>query len=290
MSSFLEIFERREKKYLLSVKDCEKLLGLAGGRLQHGEFFDTDVCSLYYDTSESTLINRSLESPVYKEKLRVRSYGVPISNSLVFIELKKKFKGVVYKRRVGCSLTAARAYLMGASYADAVRRYPLQDEQLQQHALSPASLQTVREIDFMRQRYGVLSPAMLICSRRLSFVSDDVEAPLRVTFDQDILWRDTDLDLQDGIGGNRIISADELLMEVKCAGAYPLWFTHLLDGLDAYPESFSKYGNAYRIQQGALSAPAAARDHRYATAPTIYRQGAAPQHVGVGVEKGIHCA
>lgn len=52
----------------------------AGG---NGSLYEKDaygaytICNIYYDTGDWRLIRKSLEKTVYKEKLRIRSYGVP---------------------------------------------------------------------------------------------------------------------------------------------------------------------------------------------------------------------
>ncbi|NTU90148.1 MAG: polyphosphate polymerase domain-containing protein, partial [Actinobacteria bacterium] len=167
------------------------------------------------------------------------------SDTIVFVEIKKKFKGVVYKRRVAMTYAAAKVYLSGVGFLDACALHPAFDAS--GHVIEPSSarVQISREIDWMRARYIGLEPAMFIsCEREAYFCLDDEN--LRITFDKDILWRDEGLDFAFGAGGHPMLSGDERIMEIKCAGPFPLWLTHLLSELKVYPNSFSKYGNAHK--------------------------------------------
>ena len=229
------IFERVEKKYLASPEQCRAFLELAEGRLLPDRFAEYTICNLYYDTDGYDLIRTSLDKPVYKEKLRLRCYGVPEDDSPVFVELKKKYKGVVYKRRVRMPLGIAEGYLAGTC--------------------PPAEPgQITREIDWFRSRYPGLAPAMYLSYERKAFCGRE-DSGLRITFDRRILWRRDTLDLTAGPGGSPLLAPDELLMEVKCPGAMPLWLAEALSELAIWPSTFSKYGNAYK--ESLLTAEAA---------------------------------
>lgn len=224
-NNYSYLFERTEIKYLLSAGQYRRL------REALDEFTGPDrypfgsIASLYFDTPDHRLIRASLNKPVYKEKLRLRSYGVPGPDSLVFAELKKKYQGIVYKRRVGMSLADGMSYLGGERQ-------------------SPAPCQISREIDWMLRHYGNLAPSMHISCDRTSLVG--IEDPgLRITFDKNILWRDSGLFLDCGAWGAALLKPGWRLMEVKLAGAMPLWLSRLLDRFGIYPVSFSKYGSAY---------------------------------------------
>ena len=162
---------------------------------------------------------------MYKEKLRLRSYGVPGPEGEVFVELKKKFRGVVYKRRVQLGAAEAEAYLAG-------RSHPAGDGQI------------LREIDFFLQTHPV-SPKVFIACEREAWVDRD-EPELRFTFDRNLRWRDTDLSLTAGSAGEPLLKQGEVLMEIKIPEAAPLWLAHLLSELEVFPTSFSKYGTCYR--------------------------------------------
>ncbi len=225
MQETILTFKRYEKKYLLSARKFELLWERLREHLVPDLFHRSTVCSIYYDSDDFSLIRHSLEKPVYKEKLRLRSYNVPGPDGEVFVELKKKYKGVVYKRRVRMSAVEAERYLAGQSR-------PTEDGQI------------LREIDFFLQTHEVSPKAFIACERE-AWV-DREEPELRITFDRNLRWRDTDLHLTAGSGGESLLPDGEVLMEIKIPGAAPLWLAHLLSELEIFPTSFSKYGTCYR--------------------------------------------
>jgi len=218
-------FKRYEKKYLLSAEKYALLMERLEEHIKPDRFFHSTVCSIYYDTENFELIRHSIEKPVYKEKLRVRSYNVPEEDGQVFVELKKKFKGIVYKRRVTMSAREARDYLAGLRPA-------------------PADNQTTRELDWVLKSYS-LRPKVYIACDRYAYVAKEDEN-LRLTFDRDIRWRETELELPLGCHGESILKDGQVLMEIKIPGAAPLWLARLLSELGIFPQSFSKYGTCYQ--------------------------------------------
>lgn len=207
MTSYCEVFQRKEKKYRLSAHQYQQMLDALCGHMELDAFGETKITSLYYDTPERLLIARSIEKPLYKEKLRVRRYGgevpgdtgdVSASESApcerderVFIEIKKKYKGIVYKRRVCCSSRAARAYLAGMPYEQACSAYPLSDSAQARESISSRSVQISHEIDQFCERYDDLEPSVLItCMRSAYKPLDASEGELRITFDADLAYRD----------------------------------------------------------------------------------------------------
>lgn len=218
-------FERYEKKYLITPDQQARILSAARPYMKEDEYGRYSICNVYYDTDDFSLIRASLEKPVYKEKLRVRSYGVPADDDRVFVEIKKKCGGVVYKRRVVMMAMDAPGYLSGDA------------------ALSPGG-QISREIDYF-QSFHRTAPQVFIGYDRTAMGGIENEA-LRVTFDTNIRWRDSMLDLRSGDGGMLILPQDTVLMEIKIPGAMPLWLTRLLSSMSVFPTSFSKYGECYR--------------------------------------------
>ena len=218
-------FKRFEKKYLLSPQKFALLWSELEPHLTPDLYFRSTVCSIYYDSDDYALIRHSLEQPVYKEKLRLRSYGVPGPEDPVFVELKKKFRGVVYKRRVQLGADAARDYLAGKSRPE-------------------SEGQILREIDYFLQFNRVSPKAFIACEREAWVDREDPE--LRITFDRDLRWRDTELDLTAGSRGEPLLDEGEVLMEIKIPQAAPLWLAHLLSELEVFPTGFSKYGTCYR--------------------------------------------
>jgi len=220
------IFKRVEKKYRISTAQKDKLLAMISDKLVPDEYGKSTVCSLYLDTPSYLLIRNSIEAKTYKEKLRLRSYGVPTGDTRVFLEIKKKFDGVVYKRRVSMSLDAAKEYINGGE--------------------SPIKSQIMSEIDYAMSFYGHPKPSILVAYEREAFyVKDDPN--VRLTFDSNIRYRNEELFLEKGNHGNRIMPEGELILEIKTSGAMPLWLSSALCELGIFPSSFSKCGNAYRI-------------------------------------------
>ena len=203
-------FKRFEKKYLLDIEQYESLLSRI---------------NVYYDTDNYKIIRKSLDKPVYKEKLRVRSYGTPNDQGDIFFELKKKFKKEVFKRRVTLKSKALESYFSRGVMPD-------------------VSHQVMKEIGWFMQMHQP-EPKIYIAYERAAFFGKS-DSSLRITFDQNIRFRQDNLSLRAGDYGTRILDKTQVLMEIKVCGAMPLWLSHALDALALYPTSFSKYGYCYK--------------------------------------------
>lgn len=230
--AYQNIFKRYELKYLLTKSQKERIVNEMKQYMKPDEYGKSTICNIYFDTSDHILIRRSLEKKVYKEKLRVRSYGPTHPTGEVFVELKKKYRSVVYKRRICLSEQEAMNYLC------------------QREGLSIQN-QITHEIDYACQFYQNIQPSMYIAYQREAYYGLN-DYDLRITFDENVLWRDYDLSLQSDVYGEAILKDDLVLMEVKIAKAMPLWLTKLLSDNKLYKTSFSKYGNAYlnMLKQG----------------------------------------
>ena len=199
-------FERYEKKYCLTLSQQRFLLERMMPYMRKDEYGEYTICNIYYDTDDFRLIRASLEKPIYKEKLRVRSYGVPQADGRVFVELKKKFDGVVYKRRITTDIQNVEPFLSGE----------LPSENFGQIG---------REIGYFQSFYQTV-PKVFIGYDRLAFAGID-DPQLRITFDTNLRWRDTDVNLRLGDHGAPIaLPCGDVLMEVKIPGACPLWLCH----------------------------------------------------------------
>lgn len=220
------IFQRHEVKYLVDSRQraiLEQAFRMHMVPDPHGE---STICNIYYDTPDFLLIRTSLEKPVYKEKLRMRSYGRVKGEQGVFLELKKKYKGVVYKRRIDLPQWQAQAYMDG--------RIDL-----------PGDSQIGREIDWFCHFYEDLQPAVYLCYDRSAYFSAE-DPNLRATFDKNICWRREDMDLTAPTGGQHLLLPRQSLFEVKTASAIPLWLVEALEAGQVRQASFSKYGEAYK--------------------------------------------
>ena len=219
------VFERYELKYLLTLDQKEKILTAMQPYMQLDQYGRTTIRNIYLDTENYRLIRHSIEKPAYKEKLRIRSYKQVHPDSPVFVELKKKYKHIVYKRRISIPEQQAMDWVCGGSRC-------------------PQQTQISAEIDYFLQYYGDLRPAVFLSYEREAFYSllgDD----FRVTFDDNILCRQEELSLRNDVWGTPLLENDRVLMEIKCSGAIPLWMVHALSDQHIYKTSFSKYGTAY---------------------------------------------
>lgn len=244
------IFKRFEIKYMIDEAVFEKLMEVMDGYMIADEHGRSTVCSLYYDTPKHLLIRRSLEHPIYKEKLRLRSYGVAEPSDTVFVELKKKFCSVVYKRRIAMKYDKALSYLAGnGQVADSkIAGSKIADSKIVGSQIAESQItdsQIASEINYALKIYENLAPAVLLSYEREAFYARN-NHEFRVTFDRNILWRDYDLSLDKGIYGTPILADPKVLMEVKTDGAIPGWMVDFLTQNKLYKTSFSKYGTAYR--------------------------------------------
>lgn len=220
------VFKRYEIKYLLDRKQRDKVLKAMEPYMEMDGYGHSTIRNIYYDTDHFRLARRSLEKPVYKEKLRVRSYRAAGPEDRVFVELKKKYDGVVYKRRFDIPEAQAGEYLSGRA--------------------APGQTQITREIDYFLRFYETLAPKVFLSYEREAYYTKE-PSDFRVTFDENILWRETDLSLRRGIYGENILQPGQTLMEIKTPGSIPLWMVKTLSEEGIRQTSFSKYGHAYEI-------------------------------------------
>ncbi|MBR5933829.1 MAG: polyphosphate polymerase domain-containing protein [Treponema sp.] len=229
----IEIFNRVELKYILTQDDVDNLIPLLSEKM-NSDAYNPDgktypVSNVYFDTDSDELIIKSLEKPVYKEKLRLRSYGqVKDKNETVFLEIKKKFDGVVYKRRSLFTLETARQFLKDGTVPDN----------------DMVNRQVLFEIKDLMKRYD-LKPKVYISYDRLAFFGKE-DDDFRLTLDKNILTRREDLFLDSPVYGNSLLKEGEWLMEAKAFKTFPLWFAQFLSKRKIYNTSFSKYGSEYR--------------------------------------------
>lgn len=222
MEKITYTFTRIEKKYLINKKQYLKLIEALSSYMQLDEYGKTTICNLYYDTIDDILIKKSLEKPIFKEKLRIRSYGLPKKEDRVFIEIKKKYKGVVYKRRVSMLLNEAEAFLNSG--------------------ISKKNNQTINEISYFFKKYNLIPRLILIYERCSYFFLNNND--LRLTIDENIRSRRNNLNLDNSIQGESLLK-DTYLLELKVQSSFPLWLSKILSDLNILPTSFSKYGAVY---------------------------------------------
>ncbi len=224
--AYQAVFKRYEIKYMLTVEQKAKVLEAMEPYMALDKYGRTTIRNIYFDTDNYRLIRRSLEKPTYKEKLRIRSYQTATHDSPVFVELKKKYDRVVYKRRTSMPELEAMAWVCNGER-------PSKESQI------------TREIDYVLRFYGDLRPAVFLSYEREAFFAKD-GGDFRVTFDENILCRQNDLSLCSEPYGENILEEGKTLMEIKCSGGMPLWMVHTLSEQGIFNSSFSKYGVAYQ--------------------------------------------
>lgn len=220
-----QIFCRVEQKFPISADKRYRLERLIRDRIVPDKYPRGTICNLYFDTPNFLMIRNSIDAENYKEKLRLRSYGIPSDDGRVFLELKKKYDGVVYKRREIMTYSEAKEYINTRK--------------------TPKDTQIMREIDYVMDTYEGLAPAAFLSYDREAFVGA-MDSSVRITFDSNIIYRFDDVTLEGGIYGNTILPPDMYIMEIKVLGAIPMWLVKELSACEIYKGSFSKYGTAYK--------------------------------------------
>jgi len=228
MSKVRYNFQRVEKKYLLEQNQYDIFYNRIKNKMNSDAYGIYSIYNIYFDTDNYQLIRESIEKPDFKEKLRLRSYGMPKENDTVFLEIKRKYNGIVYKRRAALSYSQAMEYLNSNK--------------------DNADNQIFKEIDYFFKFYK-LKPKVFLSYDRTALYCIEDEA-LRITFDTGIKSRDYDVDLTKKNSGENLLESGQVLMEIKSEKAMPLWLVEILSELKIYPNSFSKYGKAYeKIQK-----------------------------------------
>lgn len=270
----MNTFKRMEKKTTMRLCDVPAFLERILPRMEYdshnvnGEPYM--ISNIYFDDVNDNVIRTSVTLPKYKEKLRLRSYGVPTADTMVFLELKKKLYGVGTKRRAKLLLRDAETYLAtgvhpkGPPYIgeQVLREIDSVGTKCRPKSLSrdaetylptgvhPEGLpyideQVLREIDYYRSHETVVPRIYVSYLRRAFFAKDDPS--FRVTLDSDILTRRYDLDLTLGRYGEPVLSPGKLVLEVKFAGAVPLWFCRVMSDFDLSFHTFSKCGTDFKL-------------------------------------------
>lgn len=220
-------FQRVEEKYLLTQIQKEELLKKIDPYIEKDKFFESKIHNIYFDTEDNDLIIHSLDKPVFKDKFRVRSYGIPTLEDDVFLELKTKYKGVVGKRRVKMKLREFYHYM-------------------NHHKINTNS-QILKEIDYYFHYYK-LKPAIYIAYDRLSYQGKG-DKNLRITFDTNLRSRRDSLRFEKDEKLTPYFKGNYYIMEIKTVGSMPLWLVRVLSEMNITPTSFSKYGKIYEKEK-----------------------------------------
>ena len=221
------VMKRFELKYLISPEQADFFRERIKGHMEPDAFGKTSIASLYYDTPDYRLIRTSIEKPPFKEKIRLRSYGLATDSSPVFLELKRKSEGIVYKRRVQSTLPLVKRFFDGLGDIC-------------------AGGQINREIVYFRDYYKTLVPACLIIYDRTAYFEPGGD--LRLTIDEAPRYRTKDLDLKTSMEGTLLLPPGYSVLEIKVQQAMPLWLASILSDGKIRRASFSKVGEAYKQQ------------------------------------------
>ena len=229
------VFKRYEIKYLISREQKQAILEAMAPYMRLDEYGKTTIRNIYYDTDDYILARHSIAKPDFKEKIRIRSYKKANEKSEVFVELKRKFDHVVYKRRIALPEGDAMKWMAGS------RSIEIEEE------CKAASTQVTDEIEYFCSLYPGLKPTVFLSYDREAYKMND-GSDFRVTFDSNIRSRDYDISLESEAYGTDLLDENKVLMELKCSGGIPLWMTEALSAGHIYKTSFSKYGTAYQTQ------------------------------------------
>lgn len=213
--TYTETFERVEHKYLLTKKQANKLFDLIQDHIEPDVYPRYTLYNIYYDSDDFQMISKSIEGPQYKEKLRVRSYGEVDEDGFIYLEMKKKYDGIVYKRRI----------------------------QIPSVTETANSFQIKKELAYMKDFYQA-DKKVFIAYDRVAYAGIH-ESDVRITFDTNIRYRFDHLKLSDVYEDKYLLNDDQVLLEIKVMNRYPLWLTHALSFLKLTRTSFSKYGTIY---------------------------------------------
>lgn len=230
----IEVFNRREVKYMLNDDEKDALLSIIFDYMNPDPFNKGGktyaISNLYLDTSADELIIKSLEKPAFKEKIRLRSYGQVNLTDKVFLESKKKYLGVVNKRRTNFILSDVYNYF--------------ETKRIPENPSVKMNRQVMREIDYIMHFYPI-KPKVFISYDRLAFFEKN-NSDFRLTIDTNIRTRREDLRLDSPAYGEQLLERGQWLMEAKAFKAFPLWFVHFLSRRRIFSTSFSKYGAEYK--------------------------------------------
>ena len=223
ISSPITVMQRYELKYILNKDQLTYLKTAIASHMKLDEYGRTSIMSIYYDTADYRLVRASIEKPEFKEKLRLRSYGLANKDSKVFLELKRKVAGIVYKRRLALTEDAANEFFSNHYDIDS---------------------QIGLEISYFKKYYQELNPAFLIIYDREAY--KEIDGDLRLTIDENPRYRTNNLNLHTSLDGESLLPEGSAILEIKIQQAFPLWLSNILAKGKIYKSSFSKVGEAYK--------------------------------------------
>lgn len=226
-----EVFNRNELKYIVKSNVQKDLVAALKPYMCMDEFGDEEgfysISNIYYDTHDYYFYQQNINRDVFRQKLRLRAYGKASLEDTVFLEIKKKYKGVVYKRRTLMKLKDAYRFLEPSVKLEDLKNFDNSNPQI------------LREIYFLKTFYK-LEPKMVLSYDRQAFQGIN-DPEVRVTFDRSLRSRNYDLRIEHGSYGANFVDNGMMLMEVKVGASVPLWLVRILNEFSCRRQRFSKY-------------------------------------------------
>ena len=226
MKETTNFMRRYELKFTLNKSQLEFFVNRINDYMEVDKYGLTSIASIYFDTPNYSLINRSIEKPEYKEKIRLRSYGLASKDSTLYLEIKRKLNGIVYKRRIPVKEDEAfnLIYLKGTG----------KDGQVD------------KEVEEFIKKYPLLRPQYLVIYDRVAYYQKDSD--IRITIDKNPRYRTNYLNLHTSMEGTSLLEEDNAILEIKVQNALPLWLVAILSEGKIYQSSFSKVGKAHMLE------------------------------------------
>ncbi|MDD6620959.1 MAG: polyphosphate polymerase domain-containing protein [Eubacteriales bacterium] len=227
-------FKRYEKKYLITKQQLDEIMPSLL------EYMDLDpfciggneyrIYSIYYDTDNHDIIRQNSSKPVYKEKMRIRSYyDRKDPEDKIFMEIKKKSEGQGNKRRIKLKIKEIE---------------PFVNDGILPETKDYLSAQVAKELAYFLKNNKV-HPALYVQYDRLALFGKE-DKNFRMTFDRNVRTRRSNFQFGESDEDELLLPGGEYIMEIKILGAMPLWLTHLLSEHKLFSRGFSKYGVKYK--------------------------------------------
>lgn len=225
-------FKRKESKYIVDKKVFALLELDLKKYMVADDYAQSTITNIYFDNDRFEMIQDAIAKKYGREKVRMRVYDTnPSENSQAFLEIKQKENKIGFKYRLTSTPLAVMNYVEKGLVDQTIT-----DEKVTSKLLA------------LRERYGTIKPKMYISYDRVSFKGKE-DKKVRVTVDQHLLYRADYVDMKKGKFGNHLLDPNKLIMEVKVPEEQPIWLVELLEKYQIEKQSFSKYGNAYRLTQ-----------------------------------------